>query len=203
MTKAHAAGINRLLALVSGQQTDLLAAGDDSGGLIVWDTRTQAAAYTYSKHTDYISGLVQHAALAGGGSSSKQQHQDALLAVSGDGTLSVHDLRAGKVIARSESDADDELLSGMSGPHKKGRILTAGQDCGGRRGQARTHKGGQQHTHPFFCVAWVWLQTLALVTTPTHCFSAFMTCVTPSLPLFCCCCCTLPQPKHPNPQLLW
>jgi ATP-dependent RNA helicase DOB1 len=35
--------------------------------------------------------------------------------VSGDGTLSVHDLRAAKALARSEDDADDELLSGEGG----------------------------------------------------------------------------------------
>jgi hypothetical protein len=36
-----------------------------------------------------------------------------LLAVSADGTLSVHDLRTSKPLARSEDDADDELLSGV------------------------------------------------------------------------------------------
>jgi hypothetical protein len=35
-----------------------------------------------------------------------------LLASSGDGTLSAHDLRSRTVLAHSESDADDELLSG-------------------------------------------------------------------------------------------
>lgn len=104
LTKAHAAGINRLLSL-SGQQA-LLAAGDDSGGLTVWDLRSQKAAYSYSKHTDYISGLAEHVF------SRQQQRQEMLVAVSGDGTLSIHDLRGGKVVARSETDADDELLSG-------------------------------------------------------------------------------------------
>jgi WD40 repeat protein len=108
MTKAHSAGINRLLSLsTAAGQADppLLAAGDDSGGLCVWDLRSQTAVYQYSKHTDYISGLAQR-------SIGSKQQQDALLAVSGDGTLSVHDLRAGKLVARSETDADDELLSG-------------------------------------------------------------------------------------------
>jgi WD40 repeat protein len=114
MTKAHKAGINRMLSL-SGQQA-LLAAGDDSGGLQVWDLRSQSAVYQYSKHTDFISGLTQH-----GGSGSKQQ-QEMLVAVSGDGTLSVHDLRAGKLLARSETDADDELLSGEAMPHSSSTL---------------------------------------------------------------------------------
>lgn len=107
-TKAHSTGINRMLAL-SGQQS-LLAAGDESGGLSVWDLRSQSAVYQYNKHTDYISGLAQH-------SSSSKQQDDLLVAVSGDGTLSVHDLRGGKVVARSETDADDELLSGETDTH--------------------------------------------------------------------------------------
>lgn len=106
MTKAHGAGVNRVLALAG--QPQLLAAGDDSGGLSVWDLRSQAAAYQYKQHTDFISGLAQH-------SKSGKQQQDTLVAVSGDGTLSVHDLRAGKLVARSETDADDELLSGGGG----------------------------------------------------------------------------------------
>lgn len=111
MTKAHSAGINRLLCLstAAGQAgPPLLAAGDDSGGLRVWDLRSQAAVYQYNKHTDYIAGLAQR-------SSGSKQQQDALVAVSGDGTLSVHDLRGGKLVARSETDADDELLSGEGG----------------------------------------------------------------------------------------
>lgn len=123
LTKAHKGGINRMLALglnataaagAAGhqqqqQQPALFAVGDDGGGLSVWDLRSQSAVYQYSKHTDYISGLAQHSR-----GQHQQQQQDMLVAVSGDGTLSVHDLRGGKVVARSETDADDELLSGGS-----------------------------------------------------------------------------------------
>lgn len=98
LTKAHSAGINRLLGIP--EQPSLLAAGDMDGGLCIWDLRSQQHVLKYSKHSDYISGLTV---------SEKQQ---ALLAVSGDGTLSVHDLRSCKVLARSEDDADDELMSG-------------------------------------------------------------------------------------------
>lgn len=97
LTKAHSAGINRLLGIP--EQPSLLAAGDMDGGLCIWDLRSQQHVLKYSKHSDYISGLTV---------SEKQQ---ALLAVSGDGTLSVHDLRSCKALARSEDDADDELMS--------------------------------------------------------------------------------------------
>jgi hypothetical protein len=98
LTKVHGAGINRLLGIPL--QPSLVAAGDMDGRLCIWDLRSQQHVLKYSKHSDYISGLTV---------SEKQQ---ALLAVSGDGTLSVHDLRSCKALARSEDDADDELMSG-------------------------------------------------------------------------------------------
>lgn len=98
LTKAHSAGINRLLAIP--ECPHLVAAGDNDGGLCIWDLRSQQTAYKYSKHKDFISCLTV-----------ADKHQ-ALLAVSGDGTLSVHDLRGSSALAQSETDADDELLSG-------------------------------------------------------------------------------------------
>ncbi len=99
MTKAHPVGVSRLLTLPG--QTVLLAAGDDDGQLCVWDVRApQAPVLRYKQHTEFISGLEF------------AERDNALLAVSGDGTLSVHDLRSRQPIARSEDDADDELLSG-------------------------------------------------------------------------------------------
>jgi ATP-dependent RNA helicase DOB1 len=101
LTKVHDAGINRLLGIP--QQPSLVAAGDMDGGLRIWDLRSQQHVLKYSKHSDYISGLTVN------------EKQQALLAVSGDGTLSVHDLRSCKALARSEDDADDELMSGAAG----------------------------------------------------------------------------------------
>lgn len=77
-------------------------AGDEDGALKLWDLRQGGAspAMSYSKHTDFISGLTQRAS------------DGVLVVVSGDGTLSVHDLRSKKALARSEDDADDEMLSG-------------------------------------------------------------------------------------------
>lgn len=98
LTKAHNAGINRLLAVPDNPH--LVAAGSDDGGICIWDLRSQQTAYKYSRHKDFISCLTL-----------SDKHQ-ALLAVSGDGTLSVHDVRSVKAIAHSETNADDELLSG-------------------------------------------------------------------------------------------
>lgn len=96
LSGGHTAGISRVLP------TDnyLVACGDEDGNLKLWDLRQKTAAMQFSKHTDFIADLALNT----------KQH--ALLAVSGDGTLSVHDLKANKVLARSEDDADDELLSG-------------------------------------------------------------------------------------------
>ena len=76
----------------------MLASGDDDGGIKLWDVRSRTAAGCLSAHEDFISDLC----LAG------EQH--VLLSTSGDGRLGVWDLRASKLIARSE-DSEDELLS--------------------------------------------------------------------------------------------
>lgn len=101
---AHEAPVSRVLPL----DAQLVAAGDEGGGLRVWDLRRKASVQSYSKHTDYITDL----AVSDGGSGREGRY---LLATSGDGTLSVHDMRACKAVARSEDDADDELLSGAGG----------------------------------------------------------------------------------------
>jgi WD40 repeat protein len=131
--QAHAAAVSRVLPAPGARM--LLAAGDEDGVLCLWDARRRANASTSSpspspavrcaEHTDFISDLC-----AGG---SRRPHM--MLATSGDGTLSVHDVRAagdgqGKggadatkkqkkggrgadgLVARSEpGGADDELLS--------------------------------------------------------------------------------------------
>lgn len=98
LTKAHSAGINRLIPLPDSPYS--VAAGDNDGAVYIWDLRSQQTVYKYSKHKDFVSCMTV-----------SDKHQ-ALLAVSGDGTLSVHDLKSSKALAHSETDADDELLSG-------------------------------------------------------------------------------------------
>lgn len=57
----------------------------DSGELKLWDTRQQAAAATHQAHTDFVTDLAV------------EPGKLCLLSVSGDGCLSVLDLRANKV----------------------------------------------------------------------------------------------------------
>jgi ATP-dependent RNA helicase DOB1 len=80
--------------------------GGSSGG-------GRAPAMAYDDHTDFISGLCEHTGASGGAGGAT------LLVTSGDGTLSVHDLRKRKALARSEDDADDEMLSVVTLKHSK------------------------------------------------------------------------------------
>ena len=52
--KAHTVPVNRLLALVN--QPHLVAVGDNDGGLKLWDMRSKEAAWSYSKHSDTVTG---------------------------------------------------------------------------------------------------------------------------------------------------
>lgn len=63
----------------------LFAAGDEDGGLKIWDTREKSAVQQFTAHTDYISDVAV------------SESDSALLAVSGDGCLSINDMKAGKV----------------------------------------------------------------------------------------------------------
>lgn len=92
---AHDAAINRLAT--TGPTG--LASGDDEGVVKLWDSRQAEAVATLEAHSDYVADLTVFA----------EKH--ALLSAAGDGTLAVIDLRKNKIIAQSEGDADDELLS--------------------------------------------------------------------------------------------
>ncbi|CCM06569.1 uncharacterized protein FIBRA_08846 [Fibroporia radiculosa] len=96
---AHDAPINRMKRL----QPNLLASGDDDGVIKLWDPRRPDAARQYNHHFDFISDFLWL-------DDSKQ-----LISTSGDGTLSVVDVRSKKAepIAQSE-DQEDELLSIVS-----------------------------------------------------------------------------------------
>ncbi|KAL3146127.1 hypothetical protein ABBQ38_015474 [Trebouxia sp. C0009 RCD-2024] len=92
---AHPAGVSRLLAL----SESTFASGDDDGLIKTWDQRQVEPSGSFDAHTDFVSDMVLH------------DREQCLVAVSGDGTLTVNDLRTGKIRAQSENDADDELLS--------------------------------------------------------------------------------------------
>ncbi|KAF9476091.1 WD40 repeat-like protein [Pholiota conissans] len=93
---AHDATINRVKHLMSW----LLATGDDDGTVKLWDPRQRDCVRTYTQHFDYISDFLWL--------DDKRQ----LVSTSGDGTLSVMDVRSKKSesVAQSE-DQEDELLS--------------------------------------------------------------------------------------------
>ena len=76
-------------------------AGDDDGAIKLWDTRQGGTVGGFSAHTDYITDFAVHDA------------ERSLLAVSGDGTLSVNDLRKLKVNqSRGGVPADESVSNG-------------------------------------------------------------------------------------------
>ncbi|KAF8958962.1 WD repeat-containing protein JIP5 [Flammula alnicola] len=93
---AHDSPINRVKYLMPW----LLSTGDDDGTVKLWDPRQRDSIRTYTQHFDYISDFLWL--------DDKRQ----LVATSGDGTLSVMDVRSKKPepLAQSE-DQEDELLS--------------------------------------------------------------------------------------------
>lgn len=110
--EAHSNAINRLAALGPA----LTASGDDSGVIKLWDSRQSEAVASFDAHQEFVSDLALH----------DQDH--CLLSVSGDGTLSVIDLKLNKTRANSEGDADDELLSVVA--IKGGKKLVCGSQSG-------------------------------------------------------------------------
>ncbi|MEW5309101.1 MAG: hypothetical protein WDW38_001010 [Sanguina aurantia] len=91
---AHQDNVSRVFALPAGEFGSLVASGDEGGELKLWDLRAGKHVMVNTKHNDYISGFCHHA------------RERCLLAVSGDGTLSVHDLRqrvGKKVVVGSQS----------------------------------------------------------------------------------------------------
>ncbi|KAK2460777.1 hypothetical protein APHAL10511_007247 [Amanita phalloides] len=95
-TKVHDSAINRVKCITH----DLVATGDDDGVIKLWDLRQRDCLRTYRQHFDYISDFLWL--------DDKKQ----LVTTSGDGSLSVMDVRSKKQepIAHSE-DQEDELLS--------------------------------------------------------------------------------------------
>lgn len=63
----------------------MYASGDDDGLIKTWDQRQAESSGSFEAHTDFVSDMVLH------------DREQGLVAVSGDGTLTVNDLRTGKV----------------------------------------------------------------------------------------------------------
>ncbi|KAF8352082.1 WD40-repeat-containing domain protein [Amanita rubescens] len=96
LPKAHDSPINRVKYLMPG----LICTGDDDGVIKLWDPRQRDCLRAYTQHFDYITDFLWLG--------DKKQ----LVATSGDGSLSVMDVRSKKLepLAHSE-DQEDELLS--------------------------------------------------------------------------------------------
>ncbi|KAJ3764463.1 WD40-repeat-containing domain protein [Lentinula raphanica] len=94
--KAHETAINRVKSVASW----LLSTGDDEGVVKLWDPRKKESVRKYTHHFDYITDFLWL---------DDKKH---LVTTSGDGTLSVVDVRAktSEPFAQSE-DQEDELLS--------------------------------------------------------------------------------------------
>lgn len=62
----------------------MFCSGDDDGLIKTWDQRQSDATSSFEVHSDFVSDMVYH------------EREQCLIAVSGDGTLSVNDLRTNK-----------------------------------------------------------------------------------------------------------
>ncbi|XP_024018957.1 WD repeat-containing protein 55 [Morus notabilis] len=108
---AHGEAINKIINI----KESTIASGDDGGCIKVWDTRQRSCCNTFNAHTDYVSDMTF-------ASDSMR-----LLGTSGDGTLSVCNLRRNKVQSQSEF-SEDELLSVVI--VKNGRKVVCGSQTG-------------------------------------------------------------------------
>ncbi|KAG6829913.1 hypothetical protein H0H92_002936 [Tricholoma furcatifolium] len=116
---AHDSAINRIKYLMPS----LLSTGDDDGVIKLWDPRQKGCIRKYTHHFDYITDFLW------------LEDKKQLVATSGDGTLSVMDVRSKKAepLAQSE-DQEDELLSivAIKGhPHSIDALCTLPPDLTG------------------------------------------------------------------------
>ncbi|KAJ8083195.1 hypothetical protein PM082_009065 [Marasmius tenuissimus] len=97
--RAHDSPINR----VKHVQPWLVSTGDDDGVIKLWDPRRKESIRTYKHHFDYITDFLW------------LRDAKHLVATSGDGTLSVLDVRSKSSVPFAHSeDQEDELLSLVS-----------------------------------------------------------------------------------------
>ena len=90
---AHATPINKLINIAD----NILATGDDSGVVKLWDVRTPSGEVAnWQQHEDFVAGFAYH------------PDTNTLLSVGGDAMLCMYDLRDTKNVARSD-DQEAEL----------------------------------------------------------------------------------------------
>ncbi|KAL8541526.1 hypothetical protein ACS0TY_002700 [Phlomoides rotata] len=111
LENSHGAAVNRIVNLAEST----IASGDDEGCIKVWDTRQRSCCNTFNVHEDCITDMTF------------ASDSIRLIGTSGDGTLSVCNLRSNKVQCRSEF-SEDELLSVVI--MKNGRKVICGTQSG-------------------------------------------------------------------------
>lgn len=99
---AHDDPINKCIVMSGFGRTEstMIATGDDSGCVKIWDTRVSSkanAAMSWKLHEDFISGLAYN------------HDASTLLSVSGDGTLCAYDVRKATNTSRSD-EQEAEML---------------------------------------------------------------------------------------------
>ncbi|KAJ2808023.1 WD domain repeat-containing protein 55 [Coemansia guatemalensis] len=97
-TMRIAAAHDKPIDIIKYVNEQTVATGDEAGNVKLWDVRKKKQAFAYKEHVDYISDMEFC------------QSKRHLLATSGDGCLSVYDVRKAKPFHVS-ANQDDELLS--------------------------------------------------------------------------------------------
>jgi len=108
--KAHESAIS---AMLLNSINSSFYTGDDDGVVKIWDTRSKQSVGKIEENSDFISEFVYH--------------DNLLLAASGDGTLSVYDVRKSTLKVQTEPH-DDEFLS--LAVVKNGKKVVCGTQAG-------------------------------------------------------------------------
>lgn len=108
---SHEKAVNRLVNLTE----TTIASGGDEGCIKVWDTRQQSCCNSFQVHEEYITDITF------------EPDSMKLLGTSGDGTLSVCNLRSSKVQTQSEFSEDEPLSIVIM---KNGRKVICGTESG-------------------------------------------------------------------------
>ncbi|KAF5766767.1 putative transcription factor WD40-like family [Helianthus annuus] len=111
LENSHEKAVNRLVNLTE----TTIASGGDEGCIKVWDTRQQSCCNSFQIHEDYITDMTF------------EPDSMKLLGTSGDGTLSVSNLRSNKVQTQSEFSEDEPLSIVIM---KNGRKVICGTESG-------------------------------------------------------------------------
>lgn len=111
LENCHENAVNRLVNLTEST----IASGGDDGCIKVWDTRQQSCCNTFQVHEEYITDMTF------------EPESMKLLGTSGDGTLSVNNLRSNKVQTQSEFSEDEPLSVVIM---KNGRKVICGTESG-------------------------------------------------------------------------